>query len=272
MKEGNCRFSGICSHVTRRVILAAAVLAVILARGALSESSPQVAVPPDCFDQPQTVRNAYELLRDGAYNNERLGRLASLYERANQLLQEAALPSQEDALWRSRIEYMLARGYQAQSNPGKARAHFDQGLGFAEAALKLGPSSEAWRMRAEHVSQLCLLKGAGFLLSNGPKAITFAEKALQLDSRNAAALIILAHSKIYPPPLFGGNPAAGIRLMLQAMALESAERDDLFNIYSGIGLACEKLKDSSAAREWVLKALALYPTNAFALKQYSRVH
>ena len=257
--------------MTKRILFSIGALLALLPWGALAESSPQVSVPPGFVSKTQALNSAYELLRDGAYNNEPLGRLETDYEGARRALVEAALPPEPEALWRSRIEYILGRGYKSQSAVAKALPHFEQGLGFAEAALRLGSSSEGWRMRSENFTQLCLLKGAGYLLANGKKMITFAEKAVQLDSGNAAALIILANSKIFPPPLFGGDPAAGVRLMQLALAQGNAGRDDLFNIYSGIGLAYEKLKDRGAAREWDLKALALYPANLFALQQYSRV-
>jgi tetratricopeptide (TPR) repeat protein len=257
--------------VNPRILLSLTVLMALLPWSALAETSMEGAVQSASSGKAQPVRDAYELLRDGAYNDERLETLESLYAQANQALEEAVLPSEPQALWRSRIEYMAARGYQSHSSKAEALAHFEKGLGFAETALKLNQSSEAWRMRSEHLSQMCLLKGTGYLMANGTKVIAFAEKALQLDPANAAARVIVANSKIYPPALFGGNPAAGIRLMQEALARGNAARDDLFNIYSGIGVAYEKLKDAAAAREWVLKALELYPSNLFAQKQYSHI-
>ena len=115
------------------------------------------------------------------YNSEPLRRLLVLHEQALRAVDQAALAPADDALWRSRIEYMLGRGYQALSENARAAAHYEDGLAWAEQALERGPSSEAWRMMSEHVSQLCLVKGVGFLLANGRKVGVYAEKALELD-------------------------------------------------------------------------------------------
>jgi tetratricopeptide (TPR) repeat protein len=101
--------------------------------------------------------------------------------------------------------------------------------------------------------------------------MSYAEKAIALDPRNAAARIIVAASKVYPPPVFGGNPGRGIELMREALALGTAEKDDLFNIYSGIGIAYSKMDDKAAARPWMDKALALYPGNEYIRQELSRL-
>ena len=81
----------------------------------------------------------------------------------------------------------------------------------------------------------------------------------------------MAAGKVYPPPVFGGNPRLGIELMHKALAMGNAERDDLFNIYSGIGLAYDKLKDSQEARRWLREALDLYPGNLFVRGEHERL-
>jgi tetratricopeptide (TPR) repeat protein len=59
--------------------------------------------------------------------------------------------------------------------------------------------------------------------------------------------------------------------MREALAMGTAERDDLFNIYSGIGLAYGKLRDLEEARRWLGKALELYPGNVYARAEYGKL-
>ena len=204
------------------------------------------------------------------YNDEPLENLEGLYGQAVRALDRAALPPHDAALWRSRIEYMLARGYHARADRAGAEARYREGLAWAEAVVEQCPCSEGWRMMSEHIGQLCLVKGLGFLLANGRKVVAYAEKALELDPDNVGAQVIVAASKVYPPRAFGGNPAIGIELMQRALSMGTAERDDLFNIYSGIGLAHGKLKNIEEARRWLREALELYPGNLFIQGEYAR--
>jgi len=70
--------------------------------------------------------------------------------------------------------------------------------------------------------------------------------------------------------VFGGDPEEGIQIMQKALAAGTAERDDLFNIYLGLGLAYGKLKKHQAEQEWLLQALQLYSRNIFAQREYER--
>jgi tetratricopeptide (TPR) repeat protein len=246
-----------------------AVAAAVLIATSSWPSEAQSAFP-DTEGISPVVRSAYESFRDAMYNDEPLEVLEKFYEQAIRALEGADLQAGTRELWRGRFEFVLARGYDSHSERMGARAHYERSLAFAEAALEQGASSDAWRLRSESLGHLCLMKGLGFLLSNGRKAIGFAKKALQLDPKNAGARIIVAASKIYPPPVFGGDPAEGIQLMKQVFVAGTAERDELFNICSGIGLAYEKLKNRQAAREWLLRALQLYPGNLFVRGEYSR--
>jgi tetratricopeptide (TPR) repeat protein len=216
------------------------------------------------------VQSGYEALRDAVYNSEDIPRLEILYAQALAAVEGADPAPPDRGLWASRLEYLLARGYQAVGEKKQAAVHYEQGLVPLEELRVKGDSSEAWRMTSECISQLCLLKGLAFVMTNGPKVVSYARKALELDSRNAAAAIIVAASKVYPPALFGGDPKTGIALMQKALAMGTAERDDLFNIYSGIGIAFGKLGNSAEARAWLGQALELYPGHRFAREEYEK--
>ena len=88
---------------------------------------------------------------------------------------------------------------------------------------------------------------------------------------NYDSMEIQSTMSVYPPAMFGGNPKRGIELMQGALALGTAERDDLFNIYLGIGLAYGKLKNTAEARRWLAMALELYPGSAYAKTEYEKL-
>jgi tetratricopeptide (TPR) repeat protein len=220
---------------------------------------------------PASVRQGYTALRDAVYNSETLISIEASYQDAVGRLDTVSLPEAERKLWRSRIEYMVARGYQANEDKTRSVTHYESGLSSLDALAPDQISSESWRMTSECISQLCLLKKVGWVVVNGPKVATYAEKALALNPKNAAAQVIIAAARIYPPAMFGGNPKRGIELMKEALSLGTAEKDDLFNIYSGIGLAYGKLKDTAEARRWLEMALELYPRNSYARTEYGKL-
>lgn len=218
-----------------------------------------------------TVRLGYEALRDAVYDSEALVSIEASYRDAVGRLDTAGLPDADRKLWRSRIEYMVARGYQANEDKTRSVTHYESGLLALNGLAPDQVSSESWRMTSECISQLCLLKAVGWVVANGPKVASYAEKALALDPRNAAAKVIIAAARIYPPAMFGGNPKRGIELMKEALAFGTAEQDDLFNIYSGIGLAYGKLKNAAEARRWLGLALELYPGNSYVRSEYGKL-
>jgi len=217
------------------------------------------------------LRGAYANLRDTMYNSEPIPVLERLYSHAIDCLGRAGLPPPERDSWSSRIEYMAGRGYQAARRKPEAVIHYEAGLACIDRILSGEEDSESWRMRSELLGHLCLLKDLVFLLKNGRKVVGYAEKALELNPQNAKAQIIIASSKVYPPSVFGGNPQIGLELMRKALAIGTSERDDLFNIYSGIGLAYSKLRSKEQAKRWLEKALELYPGNSFVRAEYGKL-
>jgi tetratricopeptide (TPR) repeat protein len=221
--------------------------------------------------EPATYRQAFEELRDAVYDSQPLEQIEAWFPEAVSAVQQEQLEDQDRLFWLSRLEYMLGRAYKNREDKKQAVEHYQAGLDYARKAMELGEFSEGWRMMAENLGQLCLVKDMAFLLANGPKGPQYAQKALKLNPRNVAAKIYLAAAKVYPPALAGGNPARGIELLRQALALEPTEKDDLFNIYSGIGVGLGKLRRNAEAADWLRKALELYPNNAFALRELARI-
>jgi opacity protein-like surface antigen len=100
---------------------------------------------------------------------------------------------------------------------------------------------------------------------NGLKVEENAKRGLELDSRHAACMYMIASRWAFGPKPFG-KPERGVT-ELSAMLNGKAdlEKDDYFNVYSGIAYAYLRLKKKAEAVTWVNKALEIYPTNKFAL-------
>jgi tetratricopeptide (TPR) repeat protein len=221
--------------------------------------------------EPLNLRCAYERLRDAAYDGEPVEVVAGRYELAVEELRGAFIGPRERNLWASRLEYMMGRACRAWDQRGAAAGYFEKGLAYTQAAMADGEFSEGWRMMSEHVGQLCMVEDLGYLVANGRKVTEFAQRAVALDPRNVAARIILAAGKVYAPAMFGGNPRTGINMMEETLALGAREKDDLFNIYSGIAYAYAKIGRREEALNWWEKALVLYPNNQYANKEYRKL-
>jgi tetratricopeptide (TPR) repeat protein len=170
----------------------------------------------------------------------------------------------------SRCEYLLGRVYQDHDRKDEAVSHFEKGISWAEKALAEGAATKAqaalaYEMIAANYGHLCMIKSTVWVMANGLKVEENAKKALQLDSRNAGALYLLASRWAFGPSPFG-NPKRGIT-ELEAILNGPADlqKDNLFNVYSALGHACMRLNRNQEALSWTQKSLDLYPTNKFAL-------
>jgi tetratricopeptide (TPR) repeat protein len=165
----------------------------------------------------------------------------------------------------SRCEYMMGRVYQYEERNEEAAARYAEGMSCAEKALEEGESSEAWLLLAENISQSCVVRSTAYAMANGLKVEQYAQKALALNSRCAAARYLIAARWIFAPAPFH-NVKKGIGMM-EAILTESdmeMEKDDLFNVYSALGYAHIRQKKNGDARPWLLKSLEVYPTNKYA--------
>ncbi len=163
----------------------------------------------------------------------------------------------------SRCEYFMGRAFQYYKRNAEAFARYIEGIKLAEKALTAVPSAEAWVMRAENLSQSCAVGTVGYAMTNGLNVEKFAKNALALNSRNAAAQIIVAARWVYAPAPFN-NHKKGIEMMTAILEKGDMEKDDRFNVNSAIGYAYVQQKKYADARPWLLKSLEIYPSNKFA--------
>ena len=243
--------------------MAACVLALAYLFGAAQAYS---------LDLPDKAFRLYENLRDAVYDSEpSLDTVRRLYQNAADGVRQAGTDTTSQEYWLSRVEYMAGRAYQNAEIKESAAGHYDSALARIDEALSAGDFSEGYRMKSEIISQMCLVKTVGFILANGLKVNEYAEKALKLNPDNGKAILILASAKVYPPPIYGGNPRKGVDLMLKAQPKPDMEKDDMFNVYSGLGIAYGKLKEKAKALFWMENALELYPHNKYVNDEYKKL-
>jgi tetratricopeptide (TPR) repeat protein len=170
----------------------------------------------------------------------------------------------------SRCEYMMGRAYLYEERKNEAAARFSDGMNFAQRALDIQESAEAWVMLAENLSQSCVVRSVSFAMANGLNVERYARNALAINSRNAAARIMIASRWVYAPsPL--NNYRRGIEMMSAILNECDMEKDDMFNIYSAIGYAYVQLRNSAQARLWLARSLEIYPTNRYVQSLLARL-
>jgi tetratricopeptide (TPR) repeat protein len=171
---------------------------------------------------------------------------------------------------RSCAEYLMARVYQYYKINDKALALYQRGYDDAKAALDLDKTqknqktAEGWTNLGENLSQLCTLKSTIWVMAHGLDVEKNAKNALALNPRDAKAQYLIASRWVYAPKPFN-DIDKGIVMMKEMLdGAYDLEKDDLFNVYSSLGYAYIQAKNKNAAREWIDKALSVYPTNKFA--------
>jgi tetratricopeptide (TPR) repeat protein len=213
----------------------------------------------------ETLPDWFTALRDGIYEqNLKADEIAPLYRNARQRA-EASLSGPSLLIMLSRCSYMMGRAYQYEGRKDEAAARYAEGMDQARSALDLRPSAEGWQILAENISQSCAVRPVTWAMANGLKVEQYAKNGLELDSRNAACRIMLASRYVYAPAPFG-NFKKGIQMMEDIMADSGLDlqKDDRFNVYSGIGYAYYQQKKYTEARPWLLRSLEVYPSNKYA--------
>jgi tetratricopeptide (TPR) repeat protein len=163
----------------------------------------------------------------------------------------------------SRCEYMMGRAYQFEERKSEAASHYSEGINYAQRALDLQESAEGWQMLAENISQSCAVRPASYAMANGLKVDNYAKKALSIDNKNAAAMIMIAARWVYAPAPFH-NYKKGIEMMSVIPNESNMHKDDQFNVYAALSYAYAQQKNITQAKTWAQKALEIYPTNKFA--------
>jgi tetratricopeptide (TPR) repeat protein len=162
----------------------------------------------------------------------------------------------------SRCEFFMGQVLLFDKRDKEALVHYDEGMVLAERAIKVSPSSEAWQLRAENLSRACSVRSIPYVMANGLKVGTYANNALSLNSRNAAAMYLVAARWVFAPSPFN-DLKKGIEMMKAIPVNSNMGKDDSFNVYSAIGYAYLQQKNHDEAQLWLLRAQDIYPGNKY---------
>jgi len=210
----------------------------------------------------QTLPDWYIPLREAVYEQQlSANEIAPMY-RDISAMARTSLSGASQLIMLSRCEYMMGRAYLFEERKEEAAARFSDGMDYAQRALNVRESAEAWVMLAENLSQSCVVRSVAFAMANGLNVEKYSKNALAINSRNAAASIMIASRWVYAPaPLH--NYRRGIEMMSAIINECDMEKDDMFNVYSGIGYAYVQMRNSAQARIWLTRAFEIYPTNRY---------
>jgi Tfp pilus assembly protein PilF len=209
-------------------------------------------------------------LRDSVYEQQMTAaQIKPLYQetvrKANVTLASADL-----CIALSRCEYMMGRAYQYEEKNDDAARHYTEGINWAEKALKIKESSQAYQMLAENISQSCAVRSVSYAMANGLKVEKNAKSALALNGKNAAAQIMIAARWVYAPAPFH-NYKKGIEMMSVIPSESVMDKDDAFNVNIALAYVYIQQKNYAQAKVNIGKALQIYPTNQYSQKLLAQV-
>lgn len=214
----------------------------------------------------------YITARDAVYNQKMSPREIHLLISTSLKTIRSIRDEQEKLYWMARLESLAGYMELHQTKDLKsAEVHYEKCLELAKKALEIGEFSEGYRLLSDTIGNLCLVKKKGYVIANGLKVEKYARKALKLNSQNAKAMILMASAEVYSPSIYGGNPQKGIQIMQEALKMPYLDKGDLFNIFSGIGIAYSRLKQFDNAKLYLARSLELFPDNLYANKEIRKL-
>lgn len=183
-------------------------------------------------------------------------------EQVRQLLYAQDEGEPERTIKRIRIDTSLARLYVELGGKNKERA--EELLKGAEQQLKDldGNSFHALILGSE-------IDGVWYLhnpksLGKGMASSRKINKAFKEFPQEVSSQLLKANSMLYAPSFAGGDITGALNMFLAIMqeAGDQLAPWDLSSLYSGIGIACFKLKDYQNAKGYLAAAKAIYPFDA----------
>jgi tetratricopeptide (TPR) repeat protein len=226
------------------------------------------AIPPEFVP-------VYETFRDAVYQNSPIVEIRNHYKTADSLRTKLIKDKKDNTYWSGRLEYLAGRAENELRNWKEADSHLAIGLKAIDEHLRTCSCDEGWRVKSAIMGQMCLVKIRQFdywwVLMHGLEVSYLANTALKIQPRNGKAHILIASTLVYPPVLYGGNPGKGIEVMNTALEMPDIEKDDQFNIFSGLGIAYGRLDKKEEALAYLNKALELYPGNRYAAEKLREI-
>jgi tetratricopeptide (TPR) repeat protein len=158
------------------------------------------------------------------------------------------------------LEDWMCEALEASDQRSLIKEAAEAGIAAAETAVRLDPkSSQAHQLLADLLGQLApQVMGGG--MKYGQRSTDEADKAIQLDGKNAEAYVTRAISYLYTPEAFGGNKQKAFEFLTKAAGLDP--KLDTPHIWLAL-YHMEADQNDAAARE-ISAALQLNPDRVFA--------
>ncbi len=177
---------------------------------------------------------------------------------------EASQKNSFDAYLRLALleDWMCEAAHAHQDNKPAKRAA-QEGIAAAREAVKLNPnSSDAHWLLSELLGELIPhVFGGG--PRYGPESTREAEKAIELNPRNAEAYLTRAHNYFFTPSMFGGSKPKAVEMLKKAIEIDPAS-DAAGTAHIFLAQAYLDLGQRDDARREIQEALRLNPERRLA--------
>lgn len=254
------------SYRTRR-LREVQLVVVTLALAALSLSAPANLDARPLNHRPPEVSGAREFLEaEDLIFSERYrdADVEALLDRAEGAFGTGSRgDSALRAYWQARLALLRATWANQRDDARSAQRYAGEGFDAVEVALAGGEFSEGLRVHADLHSQMMFARGLVYMMRNGTAARDAALRALELDRRNAKAMISVAGYYLNAPPFVGGDPEVGQRILEEAAGLAGVPRTDRYVILGYLAAARAAAGDRSGARAAYTEAEAIYGPTAW---------
>lgn len=186
------------------------------------------------------------------------------FAKAWDLLEE--VESDPGLYWRARILHLKGLIRQEEGKKKEAIKCFKQMETFVENSDALMKTSNGMTLLAMSIARQMYLKNIFYALENLKKTIKLTEKALQLESDNFTAMLVLAQIKTKTPKLFGGDINKALELLEEAGHIKTEETAEEFALFMTLALTHSRNKSKELAGFYLNKALEIYPGSSMAVR------
>lgn len=237
----------------RSSLLLASVLFVLGGTPATASALP--SVPPATVPGSDLLYEAESLIYSESAARGEVTRLLNRARGEFRRINDPALR----AYWEARAVLALGIHLNQIGEGRRAATALTEGFELINKALGRGNFSEGLRVRADLYSQMMLSRGMLYMMRNGRAARDAAMEARRLDPKNVRALITVAGFYLNAPGVAGGDIQRGIEVLERALSLDPEDRNNRFLILVWLAEAHRSLDDQEPAREYLTRALQIYP-------------
>jgi tetratricopeptide (TPR) repeat protein len=165
--------------------------------------------------------------------------------------------------WMARVDYTLGLIERGQDNESESEELFQRSLMLAERSLDCAPTSDTHRVVADAYAQLMPYRGVFYAMRYGRRIMEHAQRAVELDSRNARAQLTLALSYLHAPAFAGGSVEHCVLILKKLENRPDLPRLERFSVHTWLGIAYDKVGDYVLAAQHLERAAEVYPGNSW---------